>query len=112
MKEFIEEHKSILAVQSFLKWCYNFKQKDIDILCNQSDEFKRAWYEYILPSAEGKMCVDYLVIVDTLFGKVSFKTMQLVIDLAMERYANEEANRLEFSFDIERKREEMIAARK
>lgn len=97
MKEFIEKHKSILAVQSFLRWCYNFEQEDIDILCNESDEFKRVWYNYILPSAKGKMCVDYLVIVDKLFAECSFKTLQLVIDLAMDRYVDEEANRLEFS---------------
>lgn len=105
MKKIVEDNLSLLSVQCFLKWCYNFKGEDIDKLCAESSEFKHVWNEYILPSAEGKIAVDYLVIVDTLFGKVSFKTMQKVMDIAMDRYLKEETDRLKFSLDIEKKRE-------
>ncbi|MEP2025501.1 MAG: hypothetical protein ABJH98_18090 [Reichenbachiella sp.] len=110
MKEFIEEHRSILAVQSFLKWCFNFRSEDIDKLCSESKEFKRVWEKYIVPSTKGSMTVDYLKMVEVLFEKVSFKTMQKVMDIALRRYEEEEANRLEFALEIQRKQEEMLSS--
>ncbi len=108
IKQFIEENKSILAVQSFLKWCFNFRAEDIDKLCEESVEFKHVWYEYILPASEPVGHVDYLLLVDIIFSKTSFSTTQKVLDIALERYEKEEANRLEFALDIKKKQEELM----
>ena len=106
MEDVKQKYSDLISVNSFLKWCYNFKQQDIDKLCSQSSEFKHIWDKHILPSTEGAFTVDYLIIVDTLFSKASYKTMKLVIDLAVERYQNEQIESIDFVLKIDKKQSE------